>query len=102
LQGNQGFQKRAGSLPYRHEITLFRSRNHAIHQTLSRVVGPIHSDPLRDDARSYVAKLQDDDVSASWINEPGLVHDYLRARHISRVAGAAFARICSAITRLAG
>jgi acetyl esterase len=58
-------------------------------------------DPLRDDARSYVAKLQDDDVSASWINEPGLVHDYLRARHISRVAGAAFARICSAITRLA-
>ena len=58
-------------------------------------------DPLRDDARSYVAKLQDGDVSASWINEPGLVHDYLRARHISRVAGAAFARICSAISQLA-
>jgi len=58
-------------------------------------------DPLRDDARSYVAKLQDSAISASWINEPGLVHDYLRARHVSRVAGAAFARICSAITRLA-
>lgn len=58
-------------------------------------------DPLRDDAGSYVAKLQDADVSATWINEPGLVHDYLRARHVSAVAGAAFARICSAITRLA-
>ena len=58
-------------------------------------------DPLRDDARSYVVKLQADAVSASWINEPGLVHDYLRARHISRVAGAAFARICSAIIQLA-
>jgi acetyl esterase len=58
-------------------------------------------DPLRDDACSYVAKLQDADVSSSWINEPGLVHDYLRARHISRVAGAAFSRICSAISQLA-
>jgi len=58
-------------------------------------------DPLRDDARSYVAKLQNAEVSASWINEPGLVHDYLRARRVSRVAGAAFARICDAITRLA-
>jgi len=59
-------------------------------------------DPLRDDARSYVAKLQAADVSASWINEPGLVHDYLRARHVSRVAAAAFARICNAIAQLAG
>jgi acetyl esterase len=58
-------------------------------------------DPLRDDARLYVEKLQDAGVTARWINEPGLVHDYLRARHVSRVAGAAFTRICDAITELA-
>ena len=59
-------------------------------------------DPLRDDARLYVEKLQGAGVTAEWINEPGLVHDYLRARHVSSRAGAAFDRICDAIIRLAG
>jgi acetyl esterase len=59
-------------------------------------------DPLRDDARLYVEKLQAVNVSAQWINEAGLVHDYLRARHVSTVAGAAFARICEAVRTLAG
>ena len=58
-------------------------------------------DPLRDDARLYVEKLQAAGVTASWINEIGLVHDYLRARHVSRRAGAAFGRICEAIQQLA-
>jgi acetyl esterase len=59
-------------------------------------------DPLRDDARLYVEKLQAAEIPAQWINEAGLVHDYLRARHVSAVAGAAFARIGNAITELAG
>jgi acetyl esterase len=59
-------------------------------------------DPLRDDARVYVDKLRSAGVTAEWINEPGLVHDYLRARHVSSVAAASFTRICAAITRLAG
>ncbi len=59
-------------------------------------------DPLRDDARLYVEKLQAVKVSAQWINEAGLVHDYLRARQVSTVAGEAFARICKAIETLAG
>lgn len=58
-------------------------------------------DPLRDDARLYVDKLRQAGVAAEWINEAGLVHDYLRARHISVTAGAAFARICEAIKALA-
>jgi len=58
-------------------------------------------DPLRDDAARYVEKLRAADVAAEWINETGLVHDFLRARHASDVAGAAFRRICDAITRLA-
>jgi len=59
-------------------------------------------DPLRDDARFYIEKLQQAGVKAEWINESGLVHDYLRARHVSVAAGAAFARICEAIKTLAG
>ena len=59
-------------------------------------------DPLRDDARLYIEKLQQAAVKAEWINEMGLVHDYLRARQVSAVAGAAFARICEAIKTLAG
>lgn len=58
-------------------------------------------DPLRDDARLYVEKLLAAGVSAEWINEPGLVHDYLRARHVSDTAAAAFTRICNAIKKLA-
>jgi acetyl esterase len=58
-------------------------------------------DPLRDDAGLYVENLQSAGVEARWINEPGLVHDYLRARHVSAVAGAAFVRICEAIKTLA-
>ncbi len=59
-------------------------------------------DPLRDDARLYVEKLQAAGVTAEWINEAGMVHDYLRARHVSTYAGAAFVRICEAVQRLAG
>lgn len=58
-------------------------------------------DPLRDDAKLYVEKLRAAGVSAEWINETGLVHDYLRARHVSNVAAAAFTRIGDAIKKLA-
>ncbi len=58
-------------------------------------------DPLRDDARAYVARLTAAGVAAEWINEPGLTHDYLRARHVCATAAAAFARVVAAIGRLA-
>jgi acetyl esterase len=58
-------------------------------------------DPLRDDSCLYVGKLCDAGVDASWHNEPGLTHDYLRARHTSSKAGDAFGRICAAIKNLA-
>jgi len=58
-------------------------------------------DPLRDDARLYVEKLLAAGVSAEWINEAGMTHDYLRARHVSKAASAAFGRICDSIKKLA-
>ncbi len=58
-------------------------------------------DPLRDDSRLYVEKLCDAGVDATWHNEPGLTHDYLRARHTSDKAADSFHRICAAIKNLA-
>lgn len=59
-------------------------------------------DPLRDDGPAYVKRLKDAGVEAEWINEPGLVHGYLRARTTSERAKQSFARICDAISRLGG
>jgi len=58
-------------------------------------------DPLRDDSCLYVEKLRDAGVDAIWHNEPGLTHDYLRARHTSSKAADSFRRICAAIKSLA-
>jgi acetyl esterase len=71
------------------------------HEAVPTIAISADVDPLRDDARFYVEKLQAAGVSARWINEPGLVHDYLRARHVSSRTGDAFARICDAIKELA-
>ena len=59
-------------------------------------------DPLRDDSGLYIERLQQAGVDAAWINEPGLVHSYLGARHSSQKAAASFQRICEEIRRLAG
>jgi len=54
-------------------------------------------DPIRDDGREYVARLQAAGVPADWRNEEQLVHSYLRARHRSRRAAASFAAIVAAV-----
>jgi len=58
-------------------------------------------DPLRDDGRIYVERLQADGVAARYRNEAELVHGYLRARHMSRRAAASFAAIAEALVQLA-
>jgi len=57
-------------------------------------------DPLRDDAAEWVRRLRGAGISATHVNEPGLVHGYLRARLMSARAQAAFDRICQAARRL--
>ncbi|WP_282605358.1 alpha/beta hydrolase [Pelagibius sp. Alg239-R121] len=64
------------------------------------VVVTADCDPLRDDGSTFVRRLSEAGVQAEWINEPGLVHGYLRARTTSERAKHSFARICDAISRL--
>lgn len=58
-------------------------------------------DPLRDDCDVWVQRLKSAGVPAVWINEPGLVHGYLRARLMSSKAKASFARIVEGLRALA-
>lgn len=61
-------------------------------------------DPLRDDSRDYCRAITaaggTATGSAEWIDEPGLVHGYLRARHCSSKASDSFTRIVSSLSSL--
>ncbi|PCH66185.1 MAG: esterase [Rhodobacteraceae bacterium] len=57
-------------------------------------------DPVRDDGRDYRDQLIAAGVPVVWINEPGLVHGYLRARTNAARARASFERITVAIEAL--
>lgn len=57
-------------------------------------------DPLRDDSRDYRDAVLGAGGQATWINEAGLLHGYLRARVMSSRAAASFSRITAAISAL--
>ncbi len=58
-------------------------------------------DPLRDDGPLYAERLRAAGVPARAVVEPELPHMWLRARHRSARAAAAFARVLAAIRALA-
>ncbi len=58
-------------------------------------------DPLADDARDYAARLTAAGVPAQWVQEPGLVHGYLRARATVPRAAASFDRLIAALSAMA-
>ncbi|MFC6689079.1 alpha/beta hydrolase [Jhaorihella thermophila] len=57
-------------------------------------------DPLRDDGIAYYENLRAAGCRAHLVEEPGLVHGYLRARHSVQRAAASFERIETAIEAL--
>jgi acetyl esterase len=57
-------------------------------------------DPLRQDAEDYAAVLHAAGVPVAYRCDPGLIHGWLRARHSSRLAAAAFAAIVRAAAAL--
>ena len=58
-------------------------------------------DPLSDDGKHYCNAINSAGGQAEWINEPGLVHGFLRARHSSKRAAASFNRVVSALNAIA-
>ena len=58
-------------------------------------------DPLRQDAEDYAARLGAAGVPTLFRVEPGLVHGYLRARHMSGAARRSFDEIAGALDLLA-
>jgi acetyl esterase len=64
------------------------------------VVVTADCDPLRDDGPTYCDRIIAAGGNAHWINEPGLVHGYLRARTTVTRAADSFERISVAIEAL--
>ena len=57
-------------------------------------------DPLKDDAKAYSEKLKSKGVPCQYIEEKGMIHGYLRARHHSKIAAESFSRIIQGFTSL--
>ncbi len=57
-------------------------------------------DPLADDGKDYRDRILAAGGRAISVEEPGLVHGFLRARHVSSRAGAAFDRIVESLRTL--
>lgn len=58
-------------------------------------------DPLSDDGRDYRDAILAAGGRATWVEEPGLVHGYLRARHSVPRAATSFARMIRALQAMA-
>ena len=59
------------------------------------------ADPIASDSVEYAARLAEAGVPVEFTEEPGMVHGYLRARHMSEGARDSFARITRTLAALA-
>jgi len=57
-------------------------------------------DPLSSDGEAYRDRIVAADGRATWFEEPGLVHGYLRARHMAGRARSSFTRIVDGVSVL--
>ena len=57
-------------------------------------------DPLSSDGEAYRDRVVAAGGRAAWFEEPGLVHGYLRARHMVGRARASFTHIVEAVSAL--
>lgn len=76
--------------------------SHALSDLPSAYITVAHFDPLRDDGKLYAERLNQSGVTATFREEPQMVHAWLRARHMSEGAEAGFKALCEAIRRFAG
>jgi acetyl esterase len=64
------------------------------------VIVTAECDPLSADGETYRDRILATGGSAAWFEESGLVHGYLRGRHMIARAGQSFDRICAAAVTL--
>lgn len=64
------------------------------------VIVTAECDPLSSDGETYCNLVVAAGGKAIWFEEPGLVHGFLRARHMSKCAGDSFARVVEAVAAL--
>ena len=64
------------------------------------VVISAECDPLASDGDDYVRKIQAAGGAAIWQNETGLIHGFLRARHMSQKARDSFERMIQSLIAL--
>jgi acetyl esterase len=64
------------------------------------VIVTAECDPLSSDGEAYGSRIEAAGGKAWWHEEPGLVHGYLRGRHMISRARASFGRIIEAVTVL--
>lgn len=65
-------------------------------------ISAAHFDPLRDDARTYAARLAQAGVDVTYREEPQMIHAWLRARHMSPGASEGFRHLVHGVARLVG
>jgi acetyl esterase len=64
------------------------------------VIVTAQCDPLSSDGEAYRDRIAAAGGRAHWHEAPGMVHSFVRARHLSSRAGAAFAEIVAALAAL--
>ena len=91
---------RAEGMPPRTDPTYAPLGDHDFRKLPRTVIFTAECDPLQSDGPAYADRLQAADVPVHLVNELGLVHGYLRARHMSERARDSFERIVLAIEAL--
>lgn len=64
------------------------------------VIVTAECDPLSSDGEAYMSRVVAAGGKAWWLEEPGLVHSYLRGRHMIGRARESFSRIVDAVSAL--
>lgn len=68
----------------------------------STIVVTAECDPLSDDGKDYCNAINQAGGQAQWRCESGLVHGFIRARHVSQRAKASFTFVVDSLRQLAG
>ena len=92
---------RAGDNPPPEDATSMPLRDKDFSDLPPTVIFTAECDPLADDGGYYRDRLMQSGINAHWINEPGLVHGYLRARSTVKKAAESVTRMVEAINMLA-